>query len=77
MNRILITGGSGFIGSHTCLHLLSEGFDIFVIDSLVNSSEKSINQIKKFFKEDKNEAFQNLRFFKGDLKDKDFINNVF
>ena len=38
MKNILITGGTGFIGSHTCLNLLEEGFDITIIDSLTNSS---------------------------------------
>ncbi len=77
MNRILVTGGSGFIGSHTCLHLLSQGYDIYVIDSLINSSKKSIDKIKIFFKEDNRKFNNNIRLFKGDLKDKEFINNVF
>ena len=47
MKRILVTGGSGFIGSHTCCALLEDNYDLLVIDSLVNSSFKSIERIKK------------------------------
>ena len=49
MKRILVTGGSGFIGSHTCYSLLENNYDLFVIDSLVNSDIKSIARIKKIF----------------------------
>ena len=77
MKSILVTGGSGFIGSHTCLLLLEKGFDIFVIDSFVNSSPKSIekvclilNQKDLFFKE-------KIHVFKGDIKNQSDIESVF
>ena len=77
MKNILVTGGAGFIGSHTCVQLLARGYDVYVIDSFANSSPKSlekvleINQLKKT-------NFQNkINIFKGDLLDKDFLNNVF
>ena len=44
MESILVTGGTGFIGSHTSLILLEKGFEIFVIDSLISSSSKSIEK---------------------------------
>ena len=47
MKSILITGGAGFIGSHTSLLLLEMGFNVVIVDSLVNSSELTINRIKK------------------------------
>ena len=47
MKNILVTGGTGFIGSHTCVKLLEEGYDVCIVDSLVNSSEKVISRIKK------------------------------
>ena len=50
MKRILVTGGTGFIGSHTCISLLSEGYDLVVIDSLKNSSKKSLEKVKEIFK---------------------------
>ena len=47
MSRILVTGGAGFIGSHTCLLLLEKGYEVFIIDSYKNSSELSIKMVKK------------------------------
>ena len=49
MKKILVTGGSGFIGSHTCYSLLENNYDLFVIDSLTNSNIKSIERIKNMF----------------------------
>ena len=40
--KVLVTGGAGFIGSHTCLALLQKGYDVVVVDSFVNSNRKSI-----------------------------------
>ena len=42
MKRILVTGGAGFIGSHTCLALLEKNYELWVIDSLINSSSLSL-----------------------------------
>ena len=56
---ILVTGGAGYIGSHTCVELLNSGYEIIVVDNLSNSSVESINRVKeitgkqfKFYKED-------------------------
>ena len=46
MQTILVTGGAGFIGSHTCLVLIENNFRVIIIDSFVNSSKKSIDNIK-------------------------------
>ena len=68
MSRILITGGSGFIGSHTCLLLLEKGHELFIVDSYVNSSKKSIDNICKIL-EKKNINFSNkLHLFNLDLR---------
>ena len=44
---ILVTGGAGFIGSHTCVELLNAGYDVVVVDNLCNSSEESLERVKK------------------------------
>tara|TARA_B100000886_G_scaffold267658_1_gene191853 strand:+ start:698 stop:850 length:153 start_codon:yes stop_codon:yes gene_type:complete len=47
MKSILVTGGAGFIGSHTGLLLLEKGYVIFIIDSFINSSDKSIKRVEE------------------------------
>ena len=44
---ILVTGGAGYIGSHTCVELLENGKEVVVLDNLSNSSEESLNRVKK------------------------------
>lgn len=77
MKNILVTGGSGFIGSHTCYALLAEGYEITVLDSLANSSKRSLDQIIKIFKSQDLDFSNKLRFFEGDIRNKDFINSIF
>ena len=54
MKSILITGGAGFIGSHTSLYFLEKGYFIFILDSFINSSEKVIDKISLILKKKKN-----------------------
>jgi len=77
MKNILVTGGTGFIGSHTCFSLLSEGYNVYVIDSLVNSSKKSLLYIEEIFRRKDIDISNKLRFFEGDIRKKDFINYIF
>lgn len=75
MVNILVTGGLGYIGSHTCAKLIEEGHNIFILDSLVNSSLsvlKNLEIIKKEFKKSKI-----LCFFKGDVRDRKIIEKIF
>ena len=44
---ILVTGGAGFIGSHTCVELLNAGFQVVVVDNLYNASEKALERVKE------------------------------
>ena len=75
MKNILITGGTGYIGSHTCLALLKRGFNLTIIDSNINSSPLSINYIEKILKEDS--LYKKILFFKGDIRDKKFLDEIF
>eukprot|EP01102_Stenamoeba_stenopodia_P001420 TRINITY_DN1122_c0_g1_i1.p1 TRINITY_DN1122_c0_g1~~TRINITY_DN1122_c0_g1_i1.p1 ORF type:complete len:366 (+),score=72.60 TRINITY_DN1122_c0_g1_i1:109-1206(+) len=68
---VLVTGGSGYIGSHTCVELLEEGYQVVVIDNLVNSQEEALERVQ---------ALTNrklLAFHKGDLCDERFVDGVF
>lgn len=71
MSKILVTGGAGFIGSHTCLRLLENGHKIVVIDSFLNSSRKSLLRVNKLITENK------IEIFEGDLKIQENIEHVF
>ncbi|EKA6566785.1 SDR family NAD(P)-dependent oxidoreductase, partial [Salmonella enterica] len=58
---ILVTGGAGYIGSHTCLALITKGYDIIVIDNLSNSSYESIRRVE-------NLTNKKIKFIKSDIK---------
>ncbi len=75
MKKILITGGAGYIGSHTCLLLLEKGIDIVVIDSLVNSSQNSIKRISNLLSNHKKKG--KLKFELGDIRDNKKLNQIF
>ena len=68
--RILVTGGCGYIGSHTCVELLDSGYDIVVIDNLSNSKESVIDRIKEI-------TGKSFKFYKEDLCNKNKISKIF
>ena len=68
--RILVTGGAGFIGSHTCVELLENGYDVTVIDNLYNSSAKAIDRVREISGKD-------LTFVKGDILDRECLDTIF
>ena len=67
---ILVTGGAGFIGSHTCVELLNAGYDIVIVDNLYNSNEKSLDRVKELTGKD-------FTFYPYDIRDKENIRKVF
>jgi UDP-glucose 4-epimerase len=68
--KILVTGGAGYIGSHTCLELLNAGYEVVVIDNFSNSKLTSLERV---------EALTNkkITFQEGDIRDRDFLRSVF
>ena len=76
MKSLTFTGGAGFVGSHTCLLLLEKGYEIFVIDSFINSSSKSM---KSYFilREIGKDVNGKMHLIEGDIKNLFDIENVF
>lgn len=67
---ILVTGGAGYIGSHTCIELLSAGYDVVVVDNLYNSSEKAIQRVEEI-------SGKKVTFYKADILDREKLNEIF
>ena len=75
--RILVTGGAGYLGSHTCLALLEKGYELIVFDSFINSSLESLNRVFKIYGSSGNNVNDKLKIVKGDLRNKSLIDSVF
>ena len=69
-NKILVTGGAGYIGSHTCIALHQAGYDIVVYDNLSNSSREAINRVSTLIG-------QPIEFIEGDIRDTELLRQVF
>jgi len=67
---ILVTGGAGYIGSHTCIELLNAGYNVVVVDNLSNSSKESLNRVKQI-------TGKGPTFYEADLLDKDAMEEIF
>ncbi|MEJ2899318.1 UDP-glucose 4-epimerase GalE [Acinetobacter sp. NS-4] len=70
MAKILVTGGAGYIGSHTCVELLNSAHDVIVLDNLCNSSEESLNRVQQI-------SEKTLTFVQGDIRDAQVLDQVF
>ncbi len=67
---VLVTGGAGYIGSHTCVELLNAGFEVVVVDNLCNSCEESMERVREITGKD-------LAFYEADLLDRDTLEKIF
>lgn len=70
MCKILVTGGAGFIGSHTCVELLESGYEVIIMDNLCNSKEESVHRIEQIIG-------KKVKFYKTDMLDLDGIAEIF
>ena len=67
---ILVTGGAGYIGSHTCVELLNAGYDVVVADNLYNSSKKAVDRVEQI-------TGKKLKFYEVDLLDQPKVKEIF
>ena len=67
---ILVTGGAGYIGSHTVVELQQAGYDVVVVDNLSNSSEKSLDRVEKI-------TGKKVKFYKADILDREALEEIF
>ncbi len=67
---ILVTGGAGFIGSHTCVELLNAGYEVVVVDNLYNASEKALERVEQI-------TGKKVTFYEADILDRDALDAIF
>ncbi len=68
--KILVTGGAGYIGSHTCVELLDAGYDVVILDNLYNSSRKAVDRIEEI-------AGRKVTFYENDMLDREALEKIF
>ncbi len=67
---ILVTGGAGYIGSHTCVELMNAGYDVVIVDNFINSKPESLRRIEAI-------TGKHVRFYEVDLLDQPALDAVF
>ena len=67
---ILVAGGAGYIGSHTCVELIEAGYDVVVVDNLYNASEESLKRVEKI-------TGKAIKFYEADILDREALNKIF
>lgn len=70
MKKILVTGGAGYIGTHTSVELLNAGYELVILDNFSNSKPEALENVKKITGKD-------FKFYKGNMIDKDFLDKIF
>ena len=68
--NILVTGGAGYIGSHTCVELLESGYEVVVVDNLCNSNPKSLERVREL-------TGKSVKFYEGDVRDEALLRKIF
>ncbi len=68
--NVLVTGGAGYIGSHTDVELLNAGHNVIVIDNLLNSKEEALKRVEKI-------TGKKIKFYKGDIRDRKILDKIF
>ena len=68
--NVLVTGGAGYIGSHTCVELLNSGYEVTVVDNLCNSNAKALDRVREI-------TGKTLCFYRGDVRDEDLMRRIF
>ena len=68
--RILVTGGAGYIGSHTCIELINAGYDVVVVDNLYNASREALKRVEAI-------VGKEIKFYEADIRDAEAMKNIF
>lgn len=68
--KILVTGGAGYIGTHTCVELLDKGYEVVVVDNLYNASAKAVERVEQI-------TGKHVDFYEGDIRDSKLLDDIF
>lgn len=70
MKTILVTGGAGYIGSHTCVELVKAGYGVVIVDNLCNSKKEAVRRVEKI-------VGKELKFYQDDILDAAALDKIF